>query len=157
MDQINNFKESLRFVLKWEGSYVNNPSDPGGETKWGISKRAYPDEDIANLTPERASEIYARDYWDACGCDSIPYPLCVVVFDTAVNVGPGRAKDWLRKAPDANSYLTMRSTYYVNLVRSKPSMGQFLKGWLARVADLAKLVQIAQQTQDSNQKWGGLG
>ena len=41
-----------------EGGYVNNPNDPGGETKYGVSKKAYPDIDIENLTLEQAKKIY---------------------------------------------------------------------------------------------------
>ena len=37
-------------TLGKEGGYVNNSRDPGGETNFGISKRAYPNVDIKNLT-----------------------------------------------------------------------------------------------------------
>ena len=59
------FDACLAFTLSWEGGYVNNPADPGGETKYGISKRAYPKLDIANLTLEQARDIYYRDYYRA--------------------------------------------------------------------------------------------
>lgn len=81
-----------------EGGYVNDPADPGGETKYGISKRAYPDEDIANLTPERAAEIYRPDYWDAAHCNDLPWPVNLVVFDGAVNQGVFAAKRCLQLA-----------------------------------------------------------
>jgi lysozyme family protein len=45
------------------GNYSNHPYDRGGETKYGISSRWYPDEDIQNLTRERANAILYRDYW----------------------------------------------------------------------------------------------
>ena len=44
------FDEIISVVLHHEGGYVNDPKDPGGETNYGISKRAYPDVDIKNLT-----------------------------------------------------------------------------------------------------------
>ena len=50
------FQHAIHFVLDKEGGlrpdmgYVNDPKDRGGETKAGISKRAYPNEDIKNLT-----------------------------------------------------------------------------------------------------------
>lgn len=73
-----------------EGGYVNNPADPGGETKYGISKRSYPSEDIANLTLERAKAIYLRDFWDPAGCDALPDALKFEMFDLAVNTSaPG--------------------------------------------------------------------
>ena len=51
------FEEAVKSVLKHEGGYVNDPKDPGGETNFGISKRAFPDLDIKNLTEEDAIEI----------------------------------------------------------------------------------------------------
>jgi lysozyme family protein len=70
-----------------EGGYVNDPRDPGGETKYGISKRSYPDEDIASLTLERAKAIYARDFWHPAGCEAVPALLAYDLFDMAVNQG----------------------------------------------------------------------
>lgn len=92
------FDDALTAVLKWEGGYVNDPRDPGGETKYGISKRAYPDLDIKSLTPEMAARIYRRDYWDACRCDALPPGLALMVFDAAVNQGQGTAIRMLQAA-----------------------------------------------------------
>ena len=81
------FDEAFDKLLAHEGGYVNDRRDPGGETKYGISKRAYPGEDIANMTVERAREIYARDYWGPAGCDAMPDGAKLQVFDMAVNSG----------------------------------------------------------------------
>ena len=78
-------------LIKSEGGYVNDPKDSGGETKYGISKRAYPNVDIKNLTLEQAKEIYRKDYWGRCKCDYLPDCLCMAVFDYAVNSGTIRA------------------------------------------------------------------
>jgi lysozyme family protein len=83
-----NFKKALNAVLVFEGGYVNDPSDPGGETKFGISRRSYPDLDIKKLTKKTAGEVYRPDYWDACRCDDLPGGVDLIVFDTAVNQGP---------------------------------------------------------------------
>lgn len=66
-----NFTRSIAFVLSVEGGLVNNPADPGGLTKYGISQRSYPDLDIRNLSIEDAKEIYFRDYWTPAGCYSL--------------------------------------------------------------------------------------
>ncbi|PKN67172.1 MAG: peptidoglycan-binding protein [Deltaproteobacteria bacterium HGW-Deltaproteobacteria-15] len=58
------FLKAVEEVLENEKGYVNDPDDPGGETKFGISKRAYPNIDIANLTKEDAVGIYYRDWWE---------------------------------------------------------------------------------------------
>ena len=79
------------------GGYVNNPADPGGETKYGISKHAYPNVDIAALTEDGAKAIYESDYWLSCQCDAMPWAVGWVVFDCAVNHGHYRAVYWLQK------------------------------------------------------------
>lgn len=47
-----------------EGGCVNHPEDPGGETKFGITKRSYPHLNIRDLTLDDARAIYRRDFWD---------------------------------------------------------------------------------------------
>lgn len=81
------WKTAINHTLELEGGYVNDPNDSGGVTKYGISKKAYPDLDIPNLTLAQAMEIYRRDYWERCKCDYIPDALSVAVFDFAVNSG----------------------------------------------------------------------
>src|SRR5689334_13497959 len=87
------FESAIAHVLKNEGGYVNDSKDAGGETNFGISKRAFPDVDIRALTPREAEKIYRRKYWDA-------YPqlerladqaVATKVFDLMVNMGPGTA------------------------------------------------------------------
>src|SRR6266576_5386633 len=91
------FHRVLSFTIPWEGGYVNDPDDPGGETNWGISKRYHPDVDIKNLTPEQAAEIYYNDYYVPSGAVALQEPEATVVFDTAVNLGADKAKDWYVK------------------------------------------------------------
>ncbi|MBQ3311675.1 glycoside hydrolase family 108 protein [bacterium] len=91
------FDTAFKLLLKNEGGYVNDPRDAGGETKYGISKRAYPKLNIRDLTIEEAKEIYKRDYWDRCKCDFLPDALSVAVFDYAVNSGVIKAVKGLQK------------------------------------------------------------
>jgi lysozyme family protein len=92
------FDQAFAIVVGHEGGYVNNPADPGGETKYGISKRSYPDLDIANLTETDAEAIYKRDYWDKLSLDIADAGLALVAFDAAVNNGVGAAIKWLQGA-----------------------------------------------------------
>lgn len=89
--------DCITLILKHEGGYVNDPRDPGGETKYGISKRAYPARDIAALTEQQARDIYARDYWAPCKCSELPPALALCVFDAAVNQGAGYAAKLLQQ------------------------------------------------------------
>lgn len=93
-----NFNEAFTELLGHEGGYVYNPADPGGETNWGISKRAYPNEDIKNLTQGRAKEVYYADYWLPCHLDRLPEEVRFDLFDAAVNSGVGQAIKWLQEA-----------------------------------------------------------
>jgi lysozyme family protein len=79
------FDTAFDRLLGNEGGYCNVLSDPGGETNWGISKRSYPDVDIANLTRDQAKAIYLRDFWQPLG-DADP-AIKFQVFDFAVNSG----------------------------------------------------------------------
>lgn len=96
-----NFDQAFERTVGHEGGYVDDPRDPGGETKFGISKRAYPDEDIKALTIMRARELYRRDYWDRCQCDQLPGWIAGHVFDAAVNSGIKQASLWLQRAVGA--------------------------------------------------------
>jgi lysozyme family protein len=86
----NFFDRAFDIVVGEEDGYVNDPHDPGGETKFGISKRKYPNVDIKNLTKDGAKVIFKVDYWDVVSGDQLPWPLCLYVFDSAVNQGCGK-------------------------------------------------------------------
>ncbi|MFT4190859.1 MAG: glycosyl hydrolase 108 family protein [Comamonas sp.] len=92
------FEQAFAQVIGHEGGYVNDPRDPGGETKYGISKRAYPQLDIAGLTLADAKAIYLRDYWLRARCDQMAPGLAFDVFDFAVNSGIGTAIRHLQRA-----------------------------------------------------------
>lgn len=72
----------------WTGGAVDKGVLKG--TKFGISAARYPDEDIQNLSLERARELYMRDYWTPNRCELLPWPWSAYLFDMAVNPGPGR-------------------------------------------------------------------
>lgn len=92
------FEQAFDKLIDHEGGYVNNPRDPGGETKFGISKRAYPTLNIADLTLDDAKAIYKRDYWQRAQCDRLHPGVAFQVFDGAVNSGMGNSIRWLQEA-----------------------------------------------------------
>lgn len=93
------FETAVEKTLKWEGGYVNDPDDRGGETKYGISKRAYPEHDIESLLVDDAKRIFRRDYWVRCRINEIKDAVVAAkVFDLAVNCGPRRAVMMLQEA-----------------------------------------------------------
>ena len=92
------FEQAFKKLIGHEGGYVNDPRDPGGETKYGISKRSYPNVDIRRLTLDGAKRIYRRDFWDRVHGDHLPYPVAFNLFDGAVNSGPAQSIRWMQRA-----------------------------------------------------------
>jgi len=95
------FDKAFRLTIGHEGGYVFDKDDKGGETKFGISKRSYPKEDIKNLTIERAKKIYLKDFWLKQKCDQIVNmgspAIAVELFDSSVNFGFHRAGKFLQE------------------------------------------------------------
>ena len=163
-----NSDKSVNFILDLEGGEVDDKTDKGGHTKYGISQNAYPDVDIANLTIDDAKAIYKRDYWDKCKCDELPSGVDFLVFDFGVNSGTGTAIKTLQKVlgkyvtnivPDGfighmtidaadkcgkaiiKDLLNERRIFYSKIVTLHPDQEKFLKGWLTRVDKLANEVK----------------
>lgn len=95
---MNIFDTMIDRVLGHEGGYVNNPRDPGGETKFGIAKRSYSNVDIKNLTRDQAVEIYRADFWARVKGDQLPPAFVFQALDAAVNHGIGNAVRWMQRA-----------------------------------------------------------
>ena len=156
----NNFTKAMTFTGKWEGLYSNDKFDKGGKTKYGIADAGdgridglvdinadgKGDVRVEDLTLEQALSRYYNSYWLASGCDKLEPCLATVVFDSAVNCGPGRAKRWLKKSGgDIRKYLELRRVYYLALIAKDPTQERFKKGWLNRLNDLAKYVEILEK------------
>ena len=139
-------------VIELEGGYVNDPTDRGGETKYGISKKAYPNEDIKNLTLERAKEIYIKDYVKPSKADLLPKELQYAHFDASVNHGVSGAAKILQRAAGVKDdgiiglvtlsavknlsldrLLLFRAFYYMEIVGNNPSQYKYIKGWANRL------------------------
>ncbi|MGE4259158.1 MAG: glycoside hydrolase family 108 protein [Candidatus Babeliales bacterium] len=92
------FKKAIDRVLGHEGGYVNDPADPGGETKWGISKRSYPNLNIKDLTREDAVAIYHRDFWAPLKADRFHDGVAYQLLDSAVNSGVTQSIRFMQRA-----------------------------------------------------------
>ena len=146
------FDLAFDIIVAAEGGYVNDPNDRGGETKYGISKRQYPDIDIHKLERRDAKKIYEKDYWLKCQCDKMPWAVALMVFDAAVNQGQGTATRLLQTSlgvasdghfgPISLSALSASDSHKVSvdlaterlLLYNKAAMfHRFGKGWIRRV------------------------
>ena len=154
------FSEIMEKVLKHEGGYVNDPDDPGGETKYGIAKRSHPEVDIKNLTLDGALDIYKRLYWTPSKADKLVPELRLCYFDGVVNMGQGRMVRVLQKACNNKNgrgkkiavdgrigRMTLKASenleherlkafrllYYADLIRKNPVLEKYYFGWCRRV------------------------
>ncbi|MEL7145331.1 MAG: glycosyl hydrolase 108 family protein [Bacteroidota bacterium] len=80
------FERAFKTTIALEGGYKNTPEK---ETKYGLSKGDYPEEDIKNLTRERAKEIYFTNYWKRMNCHKLDGfgSVAIELFYTGVNAG----------------------------------------------------------------------
>lgn len=84
-------------ILGHEGGYSEDDK-VGGPTKWGISQRAYPALDIANLTVADAEYFYRRDYLAPLRADLFDDGVVYQLLDFGVNSGPLTAIKQLQEA-----------------------------------------------------------
>jgi lysozyme family protein len=101
-----NFDKALAAVLHHEGGFVNHPKDPGGMTNLGCTKAVWEEhcghpvteKVMRALTPADVAPLYKRKYWDKIKGDELPSGVDYLVFDCAINSGPGRATKILQAA-----------------------------------------------------------
>ena len=154
-----NFDAAFDLLLKHEGGYSDHVADPGGKTRYGITEAVAREVgykgDMRELPLELAKRIYKERYWSPVKAEELPPAVRYVVFDAAVNSGPGQAAKWLQRAlgvaddgvigpktiaaanaanPDAlrMRILGQRLRFMTNL----PNWGPFSRGWSRRIADL---------------------
>lgn len=97
---------TIDLMFGHEGGYVNNPKDPGGATKYGITHKTLaahrgaasvaPDQ-MKTLTKQEATEIYRKSYWVQSGGDLLPVGIDFMAFDYGVNSGPAQAVKSLQR------------------------------------------------------------
>lgn len=152
-----NFDTAFDLLIGHEGGYSNHPSDRGGETMWGVTRRVALKNgytgDMHVFPRERAKAIYRKDYWDAIQADRIPQAARYAVFDAAVNSGVSRSIQWLQKCVDVGetgeldqlSLASVESADGLKLavqftadrldfLTSLPTWGAFGRGWARRIA-----------------------
>ena len=152
---MSDFQTSLKIVFFNEGTELI--SDSGGLTKYGISKKRFPDEDIANMTIERASYLYENFYWRFDRI--VNQKTANQLFDSAVNIGLKRTIKMVQRVLNSllfnlavdgvlgmktlnaiNSYSTLslndkifiaRIRYYQKLAKRK-KYAEYLFQWVTR-------------------------
>jgi len=100
------YNRCLEMILHHEGGYVNHPSDPGGETNLGVTKKVYDayckknglrPKSMRDLEVTDVAPIYKTEYWDRVKGDALHPALALCIFDFGVNAGTGRAAKFIQK------------------------------------------------------------
>lgn len=157
-----NWDAALAAVLHHEGGWSNHKDDPGGMTNHGCTKatwekwcgRPVTEAEMRALTQADVAPLYKTKYWDKVKADELPAGVDYVVFDTAINSGPGRAAKLLQEAigttPDgAIGPLTLRAVAampaadVINTFQDRrlaylqtlPTWSTFGRGWGRRVEE----------------------
>ena len=149
------FQQAVKRTKLIEGGYDNNENDRGGETNYGISTKFYPNEDIKNMTPERACAIFYRDYWIKHKINQLPDELADIVFDNGIVQGQKTSIRHLQRALGVKAdgiigsdtlnainyanYSTIKQEFINNvksrikaIVTKDPSQETFKNGWINR-------------------------
>jgi len=156
-----NFNEIIDQVLEHEGGYVNDPDDLGGETKYGITKRWYPEVDIKALSMDDAISIYYNDYWKPSKAEHLPEEIRATYFDMCVNMGQKQAVKTLQETINSigrpkiaedgligkitiqhshkvskKRLQAFRCLFYGEVVVDKPKQKKFYYGWFKRAMSI---------------------
>jgi len=168
------FTACLPFILAKEGGKVDDPTDRGGRTAYGVTQRAFddylttralPHRDVWTIQPDEVASVYYSDYWQKCPAGIVDKPLDLVMMDSAVQHGPGRATKWMQtvigatvdgaygpasqaayaKALSAqgvmtlcDKIITLRTQFYAAIIARDLSQMKYKNGWSNRIKSLQK-------------------
>ncbi|WP_274571572.1 glycoside hydrolase family 108 protein [Neisseria leonii] len=152
------FERFIDRVLSHEGGYVNHPSDPGGETNWGITKRTAQANGYTGavrlMTRQQAVEIYRKAFWERYQADKMPAAVAFQFFDACINHGFGNAARMLQRAAgvaddgivgaltlaavraaEVNDLLLRFNAERLSFYTKLSTFPTFGRGWVRRVAE----------------------
>ncbi|NKC21591.1 secretion activator protein [Pseudoalteromonas sp. S4498] len=161
------FSRSVLTILYLEGGLLDDgglndaASDRGGLTKFGISQRAYPRLDIANLTIDHAIRLYYRDYWEPMHCDELNAGVALMLFDGAVQHGINRMTRVVQRTVNATidglfgsrtlkqchailpnlvicELVSRRAYRYARICLDDPTQQPNLRGWMNRLGHITE-------------------
>lgn len=165
------FAECLPHILKYEGGWSDHPADPGGATMKGVTLAVYSEwlgrpatkAELKAIPDAHLHAIYENNYFRAAHCHELPAGVDLMIFDLAVNSGPGRARRYLQRAAGVNedgaigpatlaAVKAKSAVVLINAIshhrevfyRGLPTFATFGKGWMRRLAEVtAKSLEMA--------------
>ena len=159
-------------ILQFEGGFTNDSSDHGGPTNFGITAAEFgrflsldgpaSADQVRNMTRSQALTIFRAEYLTRPKFDQIvDDTLRLVLVDSGVLFGTGRATRWLQQALGtvsvdggignetlaaltgctdlpklAREVLSLRFRSIADIVSGDSTQIRFLRGWVSRAASL---------------------
>ena len=116
---MSSFEPAVEVVLSEEGLYSKSPSDPGGETKYGITLKTYlraqelfpqfRNTALKDLTVDGATFIYQKMFWDIYPYSEIDNQMIAnKLFSLAINMGEHEATICLQRALNSINHIKIQ-------------------------------------------------
>lgn len=150
------FKKSLEFILKWEGGWAQD-KNPQLSSMKGISQKTYdrylyakniPSQSVRKIAQEELEDIYYNNLWVPSNCSNLPFPMCLVHFDSLICDGFEIASILLKKChwetngavEGAERYIDLRRIYYQELSEREYATFLITRALNQRCLELQKVV-----------------
>lgn len=160
---MSNYDEAYKIVARNEGGYADDPTDKGGQTIFGLTRRDWPNwsgwpvvdkvlaingkaKGIPMLNANQplkdsVKNLFKANYWDAISAGSInDQQLANQAFDTAINMGVGRSAKFLQLAcgVTVDLHIGPATLAAVNAMNPSVVYGEFLRYRKAKYDDIIK-------------------
>jgi lysozyme family protein len=152
---MNSFDDAFRALIGSEGGYSFHPSDPGGETMWGVTARVARNYGYSgamkDLPLDTAKQIAKEKYWDPLRLDELDARVAFQIFDA--NYNGGLVVLWMQKASGAQEdgkfgpdtlaavknadpmrFVLRFVAYRLRYLRNLHTWPTFSRGWTERMA-----------------------
>lgn len=144
------FDKALAIVLRFEGGLANVAGDKGGPTMAGVTQAVYDEycdalgivrQSVEHILPQEVEDVYRRLYWDRMDLQHVDWPLNLVLFDMAVNMGVAKARAAMGAVQfgdgpierEVYAVLALRLYLYRRTVAADQTQNKFLPGWERRI------------------------
>lgn len=160
-----NFEKAFRLLLEFEGE--NSYDDWGGTTLFGISNVYFP-EIVKKIQKAKTKEeklkiveeFYKENFWEKIRGDIKEYPLDIISFDTAVNLGVGRVLEFRKEYWEIKNLILLECAYillrrmifYIDKCIENKKKRKYLFGWLVRCRKLFSLIEEEIKQGGKNEK-----
>ena len=155
------FDFAFDYVVGNEGSYIDDPMDSGGPTKYGVTLKSYSEylkQDftpvvIEELTLEQAKGFYLHQYWIPSNCCMMTdFGIATAIFDCSVLYGIGTAAGMAQRAVDTkvDNKIGPETVSILNSFNRGIFIGKLIYELMQRIE---KVIQINPENEKFRMGW----